>query len=710
MANVIGPDVSFYQDDAETPQGIAFDRMRRAAEFVIIRAGQNLWPDPDFKYNWRSAKLAGLPRGSYWFYDSRANPKRQAEKWFEQFEGDLGELPLFADFEESYGGPYSGWPRWYDFLERLKQLIGDKQIGIYTAYYYWTRYAPNALRQPQPLEYFHQYPLWIANYGAIQPKVPRPWSLDEWLFWQYTETGDGRLYGVESRGIDLNYFRGDVEAFRLRFGLPAPEPTPGPTPGTGRMFLATTRLKVRESPATDALQVGTLETGDTVEELSASTDRSWLKIIRRLDALTGWSSSAYLTQISGPELPAPTTTGRQFRAKTRLRVREGPGTTYTIIAVLDTGDLVDEVEATGDRTWLKIWRQRDGLIGWSSSDFLENLQPVPPLPAPAPQPAVEAWYRVKGITLNVREGPGLQYKTVGVLKKDDTLPADAVSPDKSWVHIQRLDGLTGWSHQGFLELIGSNRPRSLRQLLFPGTTYFRKELISPRPLVIHVLAIDLLATKIEFLVTPQNGSTGIVCTRTTSQFLTEFAPHIAINGDGYSYLPQPAGSAPVCSVGDAVRPNGFAASKGVRYPGRVGPTLYINQYNEVTFGVEKGRIYNAVSGDRMVLKDGKPIPTLAINGLHPRTAIGLSRNGRNLLLMVVDGRQPGYSEGVDLAEVANHLVAFGAYTGCNMDGGGSSAIVIRDRAGRAVVLNSPIDSGVPGKERAVANHLGVFFR
>jgi len=219
MANAIGPDVSFYQDDAETPQGIAFETMRRAAEFVIIRAGQNLWPDPDFKYNWRSAKLAGLPRGSYWFYDSRANPKRQAEKWFEQFEGDLGELPLFADFEESYGGPYSGWPRWYDFLERLKQLIGDKQIGIYTAYYYWTRYAPSALRQPQPLEYFHQYPLWIANYGAIRPKVPRPWSPDEWLFWQYTETGDGRLYGVESRGIDLNYFRGDVEAFRLRFGL-----------------------------------------------------------------------------------------------------------------------------------------------------------------------------------------------------------------------------------------------------------------------------------------------------------------------------------------------------------------------------------------------------------------------------------------------------------------------------------------------------------
>ena len=78
MANIIGPDVSFYQDDPETPQGINFVKMRQATDFVIVRAGQNLWIDPDFKYNYREAKQAGLYRGSYWFYDSRANPKRQA--------------------------------------------------------------------------------------------------------------------------------------------------------------------------------------------------------------------------------------------------------------------------------------------------------------------------------------------------------------------------------------------------------------------------------------------------------------------------------------------------------------------------------------------------------------------------------------------------------------------------------------------------------
>ncbi len=146
-------------------------------------------------------------------------------------DGDFGELPLFADFEEAYGGQYQGWRKWYDFLERLKELVGDKEISVYTAFYYWRDNAPNATTQKDSLEYFHQYPLWIANYGAAEPSVPKPWGENEWLFWQFTEVGDGELYGVESKGIDLNYFNGDAEAFRQRFGIS----DPGDPPPVGRM-------------------------------------------------------------------------------------------------------------------------------------------------------------------------------------------------------------------------------------------------------------------------------------------------------------------------------------------------------------------------------------------------------------------------------------------------------------------------------------------
>ena len=144
MANLIGPDVSFYQDAETTPQGINFVKMKQTAGYVIIRSGQNVWVDSDFRTNWTGAKGAGLPRGSYWFYDSRANPTDQADLWYSTFDGDLGELPLFADFEEAYGGAYTGWKHWKTFLERIKSRVGNHEIGIYTAYYYWVRNAPNA--------------------------------------------------------------------------------------------------------------------------------------------------------------------------------------------------------------------------------------------------------------------------------------------------------------------------------------------------------------------------------------------------------------------------------------------------------------------------------------------------------------------------------------------------------------------------------------
>src|SRR5690349_19163831 len=55
---VIGPDISFYEDDPETPQGIDFIKLRAISGYVIVRAGQNLWVDTDFKANWKEAKKA----------------------------------------------------------------------------------------------------------------------------------------------------------------------------------------------------------------------------------------------------------------------------------------------------------------------------------------------------------------------------------------------------------------------------------------------------------------------------------------------------------------------------------------------------------------------------------------------------------------------------------------------------------------------------
>jgi lysozyme len=216
VTNVIGPDVSFYQDDPSTARGIHFNVMRNAgARYVIIRAGQNRWNDRDIVKNWRAAKEAGLLRGSYWFYDSRVDPKDQADLWTALMQDDPGELPLWCDFEDNYGGAFKGWKHWYNFMERIKVNIPGKELGVYTAYYYW---LDNMVGAPlASIEYFKQYPLWIARYNASVPLIPKPWT--EWMFWQYTDNGDGPKYGVESGNIDLNYFNGDEKKFINRFGV-----------------------------------------------------------------------------------------------------------------------------------------------------------------------------------------------------------------------------------------------------------------------------------------------------------------------------------------------------------------------------------------------------------------------------------------------------------------------------------------------------------
>jgi len=82
---------------------------------------------------------------------------------------------------------------------------------------------------------------------------------------------------------------------------------------------------------------------------------------------------------------------------------------------------------------------------------------------------------------------------------------------------------------------------------------------------------------------------------------------------------------------------------------------------------------------------------------HPRTAIGYTRDKRFLVLAVVDGRQPGYSHGISLYELAKILLEFGCHEALNLDGGGSSTMVIRNR-----VVNSPSDIIGP---RSVASAL-----
>lgn len=205
---------------------------------------------------------------------------------------------------------------------------------------------------------------------------------------------------------------------------------------------------------------------------------------------------------------------------------------------------------------------------------------------------------------------------------------------------------------------------------------------------------------------PDNNNSRPLNARTVTGFMDDFDVQIAINGDGFSpwwsrgpldYYPQ---------LTDPVTPNGYAASKGNIYALGDDPILYISRRTGFSFR-KPGKVYNAIAGDRYLVTGGDKVDGLDDKERDPRTAIGFNKNGRWLYLVVVDGRQPFYSAGATFDELADILIAHGAHFGMSLDGGGSSIMVIENESGESIILNSPIDQYVPGRERPVGNHFGI---
>lgn len=149
----------------------------------------------------------------------------------------------------------------------------------------------------------------------------------------------------------------------------------------------------------------------------------------------------------------------------------------------------------------------------------------------------------------------------------------------------------------------------------------------------------------------------------------------------------------------------------IRVPTLRAPALRAGDTVTVAMRIGPVAPVEAVGGFPMLLTNGALASGLetagaaSFRGLNPRTAVGLAADGRRLLLAVVDGRQPGVSVGMTTEETARLMRALGADHALNLDGGGSSALVVWDAAEkRARLATRPSD---PTGERAVGNALAV---
>lgn len=255
--------------------------------------------------------------------------------------------------------------------------------------------------------------------------------------------------------------------------------------------------------------------------------------------------------------------------------------------------------------------------------------------------------------------------------------------------------------------------------LFQGITYERRIQDQPRPVVIHIVGIDLTEPGVEVIVSPGLDSeteapSGQTIARTTSQFLSESQVQIAVNASFFypfhEHTPWDYGP----KVGDRVHPLGQAIAAGIPY---VAPqadwhplcVLESSRLHIATDALCPDHTQAAVSGWPLLIA-GAPYDVEqrpSSDKPYGRLVAGTNRAGTYLWLVAIDGKQPLYSQGMTLAEVTAFMQDLGAVDAVNLDGGGSTTLVQATPDGPKL-LNAAIHTKRPMRERPVANHIGIY--
>ncbi|NEQ53894.1 MAG: phosphodiester glycosidase family protein [Leptolyngbya sp. SIO3F4] len=283
---------------------------------------------------------------------------------------------------------------------------------------------------------------------------------------------------------------------------------------------------------------------------------------------------------------------------------------------------------------------------------------------------------------------------------------------------------------GSYSLRRPNRKVITRQPLFQGIVYTRQVTNQPRPQITHIFEIDLTASGIEPFVTPGYAGADLskygldrreTLAQKTSEFLTNQGLQLAVNANFFykfrevspwNYYPHSGQPVNLTGVGisDGVIVSNHDSNDKKSFPA----LCFAAQRAEIAGnGMCQNTTQHAVAGNLMMLENGQLTDKLKKeiaskgNKPYPFTVAALDATGTRLWLVLADGKQPLYTEGVTLGEITNLVQELGADTAVRLDGGGSTTSAIATPDGPKV-LNVPIQTKVPGRERPIANHLGFF--
>jgi len=243
-----------------------------------------------------------------------------------------------------------------------------------------------------------------------------------------------------------------------------------------------------------------------------------------------------------------------------------------------------------------------------------------------------------------------------------------------------------------LALTTSARAGETTKQVFDGVKLTTRTTSTPN--VIHILTVDMTTPGVSL------GATASSARQTrTSTFTTASGAAAAINGDLFSFSTY--ATTGIAAGAHAKWPDTSDNKSSANIAFGDSTRVEIHDASEV-LAFDATWMKGIVSGHPQLVKAGVAITTNpsspACPTRNPRTAVGLSQDGKTVYMVVVDGRSTA-SAGMTCTELAALMKGLGAHQAINLDGGGSTTMVLRGTG----IVNKPSD----GSERVVANHLAV---
>lgn len=241
---------------------------------------------------------------------------------------------------------------------------------------------------------------------------------------------------------------------------------------------------------------------------------------------------------------------------------------------------------------------------------------------------------------------------------------------------------------------------------FRGITHITRVESVPRSVTMHIVTIDLSSPGLRFKLTP-HGGTRETLRQTTEVFLNQEHAQLAVNA--HFFLPFPSADLNADLIG-------LAASEGKVYSTceepvqsyalvANAPAINFDQASRATIvHCEDGTagLWNTLAGSAQIVTNGVVTIPVYKDATHPtgqltpnsdysnarswydlpraRTAIGLTRDNRSLVLFTVEAGRSGETSGMTVSGMADLLIKdYSVYNALNLDGGGSTSLAIDGR-------------------------------